>query len=121
MAFGVHILNSMKNGVQYASFETKRCPMSDDICAAKVIEHIASLSVQPFTVADAFDLVESKCGRFTRGKTPGALRGWASITICTVGGWMRRGYDAGHVVYPGTLVSVRISDYNDKIYLEIGR
>src|SRR5436190_3689548 len=108
----------MLNGVQYASFETKRCPMSDDICAAKVIEHIANLSTQPFTIADAFDLVESKCGRFTRGKTPGALRGWASITICTVGGWTRKdGY--GHVVYPGTLVRVRISDYNDKTYLEL--
>lgn len=110
----------MKNGVQYASFEVKRCPMFDPICAAKVAEHIAHFQVQPFSPAAAMALIEQKCGRYVRGKHKGELRGWATIKRCTVGGWMRYGPGEcnGRVVYPGTLMSVSIGDdCTGKIYL----
>ncbi len=92
--------------------------MSDDACAARVIAHIATLYPQPF---DAAALVEERCGRYRRGKHTGKLRGWASLEVVTVGGWKKDapGYGHGRVVRPGQLLSVRISDFNGKSYLEV--
>lgn len=107
----------MRNG-QYASTEIKRCPMHDDTCAAKIIEHISNMYPPPF---DAAQLVEERCGRFTRGAHVGKLRGWAAIEIVTVGGWKKHGpgYLNGRVVRPGQILSIRIEDFNGKTYLEV--
>lgn len=170
----------MRNGVQYASTETKRCPMSDPICAAKVAEHLAAmypatpracdcpandtsltgwLERHNLTAAqieellaiwtpeqkaqitrtmtiehtptcasntsdpiDAMEMIEKACGRYTRGKHAGQLRGWASITIVTVGGWMKYGPGErnGRVFYPGTIKGIEITDYNGKPYISVG-
>ena len=105
------------HGVQYACIEVKRCPMFDDDCAARVTKHIASLYS-----GDAAALVQLSCGRYTRGKHVGKLRGWASLDVVTEGGWQRIGPGErnGRVVYPGTLLAVRIDDFNGKPYLEVG-
>jgi hypothetical protein len=42
----------LKNGVQYASRATKRCPMFDPACAAKVAEHIARFYPQATGACD---------------------------------------------------------------------
>jgi hypothetical protein len=104
-------------GIQRAIVTTKRCPMSDDVCAAKVIEHLSNLGVP-----NAAQVVEEKCGRFKSGKTPGKLRGWASIAVCTEGGWKRNGPGEGNgrVVYPGTILGVAITDFYGKAYVEAG-
>jgi hypothetical protein len=94
---------------------TKRCPMSDDACAARVTEHVQQLS----PCVDAAALVEQSCGRYTRGKHKGKLRGWASVEVVTSGGWKRTGYEEGRVVYPGAILSVRIDDFNGKSLLEV--
>lgn len=108
----------MHNGVQYASTTIKKCPMFDDVCAAKVIEHIGNQYPQPF---DATALVEEKCGRFVRGKHVGKLRGWAEIEVVVVGGWKKDGpgYRNGRVVRPGTILGIRIVDFNGKSYLGV--
>lgn len=104
--------------VQRAVIESKRCPMSDDGCAAKVIEHISNLTGNP----DAAKLVEERCGRFKSGRTPGKLRGWATIDVCVVGGWKRNGPGEGNgrVVRPGTILGVRVDDFNGRPYIEAG-
>jgi hypothetical protein len=106
------------NGVQYATVETKRCPMSDDGCAARVIEHLTA-KYAPGT--DVAAIVEKACGRFSRGKHPGKLRGWASIEVCTEGGWRRLGPGErnGYVMRPGTIGRVAIEDFNGRPYLEV--
>lgn len=155
-----------KNGVQYASTTIKRCPMSDDVCAAKVAEHISKFygpTSQPcdcapfkrlaeslvarkeepgFDIAaavlivpecldtcasrttipfNAAALIEERCGRFTRGKSVGQLRGWAEIEVVTEGGWKKTapGEGNGYVAYPGRVLSVKISDFSGKVYLEV--
>lgn len=111
----------LKNGAQYATIATKRCPMFDPACVAVVARHIAALRVQPFSEADALSLIEKSCGRYVRGKHKGLIRGWASIQICTEGGWKRHGPAEGNgrVVYPGTLISVSIGDdFSGKTYLQ---
>jgi len=92
--------------------------MHDEACAARVIEHVGSFYCQPF---DAAKLVEERCGRYVRGKHAGKLRGWASLEVVTVGGWKKDapGYGSGRVVRPGQLLSVRITDFNGKTYLEV--
>jgi hypothetical protein len=109
----------LKNGVQYASTVTKRCPMSDPICAAKVAEHISAFYPQPF---DAPALIEQRCGRFVRGAKKGLLRGWANIEVVTEGGWKRHGPGEGNgrVVRPGQILSINIGDdFSGKTYLEV--
>jgi hypothetical protein len=112
----------LRHGVQYANTVTKRCPMADPACAAKVAEHIAQFYCQPFTQADALALIEQQCGRFVRGPKKGLLRGWASIEIVTEGGWKRHGPGErnGGVVYPGRVLSISIGDdFSGKTYLEV--
>jgi hypothetical protein len=108
----------MRGGVQRASTILKKCPMNDDACAAKVIEHVASFYAPPF---DAAALVEKQCGRFSRGKYAGKLRGWASIEVVAVGGWKRYGFGEGNgrVVRPGMVLGITITDYNGKVFLEV--
>lgn len=110
---------ALRHGVQYASLATKSCPMHDPVCAAKVAEHVARFYSPGF---DAAALLEERCGRFQRGAHAGQLRGWAKITICTEGGWLRHGSGErnGRVVYPGTVLGVEISDFNGKVYLAVG-
>jgi hypothetical protein len=96
---------------QYAKMQTKACPMHDPACAEKIIEHIANFYPPGF---DAVALVEKHCGRYTRGKHVGALRGWAHVTVCVEGGWLR-----GRVAYPGTVIGITISDFNGTVYLEV--
>lgn len=107
--------------VQRARIEVKRCPMSDDKCAATVIEHIA-LFYSPGSV-DVVALVEETCGRYTRGKHVGKLRGWANLTVCTVGGWKTFGPGErnGGVIRPGTILAISITDFDGKPYIEVGR
>jgi hypothetical protein len=96
--------------------------MSEDICAAKIAEHVARFYCQPFTAEDAMALLEKQCGRFVRGKSVGKLRGWATITICTHGGWKRNGYGEGNgrVCLPGSILGVVITDFNGKVFLSVG-
>src|SRR5262245_21368697 len=134
---------ALRSGVQYATITTKRCPMYDDACAARIIAQIAAQypttaapcdceSVTPVHFAtcasngpavpfDATALVEKQCGRFTRGAHAGKLRGWAEVEICTEGGWKRYGPGErnGRVVYPGTILAIRITDFSGKTYLEV--
>lgn len=169
--------------VQYAKVTTKRCPMYDPACAARVIEHIQNQYPRSFGACDCgwvarvlrendavaqqrefalaalrasaageplppppldvptglaiehtatcgshreipFDaaaLVESKCGRFTRGAHAGQLRGWASIEVTTAGGWKKSGPGErnGRVIYPGTILAIRIEGFVGKTYLEV--
>lgn len=101
-------------GIQYASTSTRRVPMHDPACAAKVIEHVSRM-----TGGDSTAYVEEKCGRYTRGAHKGALRGWASITVVEVGGWKKNGPGEGNgrVVRPGTVLSVVIADFNGREFL----
>lgn len=108
-------------GTQYASVTIKQGPMHDPAFATRVCEHVAAFMVQPFSVADAAKLVEEKCGRFVRGAHKGALRGWGYIEVVTEGGWKRHGPGQGNgrVVYPGTVLSVTIRDFDGRAYLEV--
>src|SRR5262245_41870183 len=101
---------------QRAIVVTKRCPMADDQCASTVIRHIGDKYPQPF---DAAALVEQRCGRYVRGTHAGKLRGWASIEVCTVGGWRRDGYETGRVMRPGEIGRIEITDFNGKKYLDV--
>lgn len=71
--------------------------------------------------AAATKLVEERCGRYQRGAHAGQLRGWAEIDVCTEGGWKKNGPGErnGRVVYPGTVVHIRINDFNGNAYLEV--
>jgi len=112
----------LRHGVQYANTQTKKVPMFDDAAAYRVAEHITAFYPQPFTVAQALALIETQCGRYTRGAHKGQLRGWASITVCTEGGWQRHGTGprGGGVVYPGRILSISIGDdFSGKTYLEV--
>ena len=109
-------------GTQYASVTTKRCPMFDPACAARVAEYVAERQVQPFTVADALALIETACGRYARGAHKGHLRGWASIQVVTEGGWLRHGPGEGNgrVVYPNTVLEVSVgNDFSGETYLTV--
>lgn len=109
----------LKHGVQYATVVTKRCPMSDPACAARVIERLTELYPPGLDVAA---MVEQACGRFVRGQHKGQLRGWAELDIVTEGGWKRRGPSEGngYVVYPGRCLAVRIVPFAGPPYLEVG-
>jgi hypothetical protein len=98
---------------QYAKFTMKRCPMYDDNCVAAVINHAQSLLPAGYDVAGE---IEQACGRYTRGRHTGKLRGWANITICREGGWFHSGpgYMNGYVIYPGRVVGVQITDFLGK-------
>lgn len=106
-------------GAQYARTAIKSCPMYEDVCASTVAAHIASFYSPGF---DAVSLLEARCGRFTRGKHAGKLRGWAKVTVVTEGGWKRSGpgEDNGRVVYPGTVLGVSITDFYGKVFLAVG-
>ena len=103
---------------------TKRCPMYDDACAARVAAQISALyptaESGPF---DAMALIEERCGRFTRGAHVGKVRGWAEIRVAESGGWLARGpgYMNGRVVRPGTVVGVAITAFDGRTYLEVSR
>ena len=103
------------DGVQRAQWTVKRCPMSDDVCAAKVKEHFARFGIDG-------DAVEQACGRFKSGKTPGKLRGWANIAVVTEGGWKKSGpgYMNGGVVRPGAILGVSVTDFYGKAYISAG-
>ena len=71
---------------------------------------------------DAMALIEEKCGRYTKGKHKGELRGWASIEVVTEGGWKRHGPGErnGRVVRPGSVLSINIGDdFSGKTYLVV--
>lgn len=104
---------------QYAKVMVKRCPMSDDACVEAVIKHVESLAGAGF---DARQAIEINCGRYTRGRNKGKLRGWANIHICYEGGWFKNGpgYMNGRVVYPNTVMGVSVTDYLGKEYFHVG-
>jgi len=114
-------------GVQYAKITHKRCPMSDETCAAKVIEHISKFYTRnaagELTINIA-EIVENSCGRYVKGKNKGKLRGWATISVCTEGGWKKEGPGEGNggVIYPGTVLGISIGDdFSGKVYFSVGR
>jgi len=109
-----------------AETTVKRCPMHDPVCAGKVAEHMAALTPQPYTVDDAAADLERTCGRFTRGAHAGGLRGWASILVCTRGGWVRTGQSygpgesQGYVARPGQVLGVAVTAYDGQVYCGAG-
>lgn len=107
-----------RGGVQYASTAVRRAPMHDPQVAARIIAQISGFYPQPF---DATTLVEERCGRYVRGAHQGQLRGWAQVEVVTEGGWKKHspGERNGRVVRPGQVLSVVISDFNGKPYLEV--
>lgn len=107
------------SNVQRARVEIKRCPMFDDGCAEAVIKHVERLAGSGF---DARQAVEIHCGRYTRGRNIGKLRGWANIVVCVEGGWRKSGpgYMNGRVVYPGTVLGLSVTDYLGKEYFSVG-
>ena len=86
-------------------------------------EHTSECASNVATPFDAAVLIEEKCGRFTRGAHAGKLRGWAEIEVAVEGGWKKYGPGErnGRVVRPGTVLSIRIIDYNRRPYLEVTR
>lgn len=97
--------------VQYAKTEVHRCPMAEQVCAETVARHVAEL--KNLDVETATSEIETACGRYSRGAHKGQLRGWAVVTVVREGGWNRA---VGGVLYPGTVVSVTISDFNNRPY-----
>lgn len=69
----------------------------------------------------AREMVETHCGRYTRGKNEGQLRGWAHIEICTEGGWKKDGPGErnGRVIRPGRVTAIKILDFHGKAFLEV--
>lgn len=109
-----------RDGVQRARTTLKRCPLFDPACAAAVAQHVGAFYPQPF---DAAALLETQCGRYTRGVHAGQLRGWAEVEVVTEGGWKRSGPGErnGRVVRPGQVLSVRVTAYDGRPYLEVAR
>jgi len=101
----------------YATIERKSCPMFDEKCVDRVINMIAFHSNEDKETIRKN--IEEKCGRFIRGKHIGQLRGWAHWSVVVRGGWLKDGpgYMNGHVVRPGTIFNIEISDFNGKRYL----
>lgn len=110
------------SNVQKARIEEKACPMFDAACALRVAEHVASFMTQPFSVEQAKQLIEEKCGRYVKGKHKGELRGYAYLRVCTVGGWKFNGPGQGNgfVAYPGKLYGLTIADFDGHPYLAVG-
>ena len=104
--------------IQYARTETKSCPLTEEVCLDRVADLVSQRYPQPFTKDEARDLIIEKCGRYTKGKNAGKVRGWAYIEVVVEGGWKKDGpgYMNGHVVRPGRVLSIHIRDYVGKVY-----
>jgi hypothetical protein len=102
----------------YATEGRKSGPMHDDAIAARVVDMVNFRNPAGF---DSSALINEKCGRYVRGQHTGKLRGWATWTFVTCGGWKKDGpgYLNGHVVPPGSITSIVISDYSGKVYFSI--
>jgi hypothetical protein len=108
--------------VQRAKTEVKRCPMSEDICADRVIAQIQGFYTTGEGAVNARKVVEEACGRYVKGKNAGKLRGWANIWICVEGGWKTEGPGErnGFVMYPGKVYGISITDFNGNVYYAAG-
>ncbi len=108
--------------VQRATIQEKACPMATPACAERVAEYVQSFMCQPFTIEQARQLIEEKCGRYAKGKNKGQIRGWAYLKVCTVGGWKTNGPGErnGFVAYPGKVYGLTIADFNGDPYLAVG-
>lgn len=110
--------------VQRARIETKRCPMADENCAARVIGLIEGFYTRDAAgqlTVNVREIIEKACGRYVRGKNKGKLRGWASIEVVTAGGWQVLGPGAGNgrVVRPGTVIGIKIEDFVGHVYYDV--
>jgi len=110
--------------VTRAVLRYKRGPMHDprvlDI-VIKIFENSCTRTGTGQLTVDIPALIEQKCGRYSKGKHKGQLRGWATWTYVERGGWVRNGpgYGNGHVVRPGHNIAVTVSDYTGNHYLEV--
>jgi len=107
-----------------AEIGSKRGPLYDTRVLATVVGIIENASTRTGTGELNLDvpaLIEQRCGRYVRGKHQGEIRGWATWQFVLRGGWVKdgHGYLNGHVVRPGQIVSLVVSDFSGKIYLEV--
>lgn len=108
---------------QYAKFRsTNPAPMFDSNVVEKTLEHIKTLC--NMDREEAMNMLEKQCGRYTRGKHKGELRGYVAVTYCVEGGWLRTGASGTHgpegrVVYPNTLTNLEICGFGGEELLKI--
>jgi len=108
----------------YAQTGTKRGPMHDAAIVAQVTRMLSTIAqgavpTHLATPVDVAALIEAKCGRYTRGAHKGAPRGWATWTFVVKGGWLKDGpgHLNGHVVRPGQVIDVVVTDFGGKTLL----
>jgi hypothetical protein len=56
------------------------------------------------------DIIEGIVGRYSRGKRKGQLRGAVIWKKVVRGGWVKNGFEGGHVEFPGRIFDVHIVD-----------
>jgi hypothetical protein len=98
--------------------------MWDPKVAAKAAEYVEYFSTRNSMGEITFDpiaLIEEKCGRYTRGKHKGELRGYLEVLYVSIGGWRKTGsYMQGYAVRPGKVLGVKISGWKGEVYLGFG-
>lgn len=110
-------------GAPRAQLGFKRGPMYDPRIYAEVVAMVENSCTRTGSgqlTVDIPSLIEKRCGRFSRGKHAGELRGWASWQIVTGGGWLKDGpgYMNGHVVRPGQAFGLQITDFSGKVLFD---
>lgn len=102
----------------HARITIKSAPLSDEAVVAKVTEHLSKMGLP-----DAATALEAAVGRYVRGKNAGKLRGWVRIHVAESGGWYKEGpgYMNGHVVLPGTVIAITVTDFMGNILFYRGR
>ena len=109
----------------YAQTQISSGPMWDPQVFARAVEHITAMSTRNGEGGMTYDpaaMLEGNCGRYSRGKHKGEIRGWMHIKYVSRGGWLKAGpgYMNGGVVRPDTILGLTVTDFNGKIYYEIG-
>lgn len=120
--FSWAIIHNMS--ITYARTAVKSAPMHDPHVARKAaewVEHFLPRNGDGETGVDALALIEEKCGRSTRGKHKGELRGYLEVLYVERGGWRKTGgYMQGYPVRPGAVLGMKITGWSGQIYLAYG-
>jgi hypothetical protein len=91
----------------------------------KAAEHITNMSTRNSEGKLSFDpitLIEERCGRYTRGKHKGELRGTLHVLYAERGGWIKKGpgYMNGRVTLPGQVHGIKITTWAGNTLLAYG-